>query len=277
MAKKKPKGKEITTFTNGILNTEREEAPAVLSARRVRAFCVITYIHEEAVIRFLKMSKWVQHWALCPHDKDLNADGSPKADHIHVLLYTFNQHTSSAVQKNFDRYAYEIYKYTEYEPQNTFADCCENMVSQYRYLIHQDDPDKYQYNPIHRKTDSDYYWWNLESTSGMNSVIENKGMAIVNDIVAGSSERDLVARYGNVWIWHRPQYLQSARQIIREEVLRKEHQTNNIIDLILEEHHPLSSEVVKNFYIVLDYIKTECLLSYNSQLDFYLKEKNENG
>lgn len=271
---KKPKAKEIYEIKDGQLITAKADTPQALDKKRVRSFCCITYIHEEALIRFLKMSKWVQHWAICPHDKDLNVDGSPKQDHIHIVLYTYNAHSSSAIQKNFDRYSQQIYQYTDYDWQNTLVEECLNMVSQYRYLLHQDNPEKYQYNPIRRKSDSDFYWFNLENTSGLTSVIENKGMAIVQDIIDGVSERDLVARYGNAYIWHSLQYHQSARAIIRQEsVVLSTNSDNTLIDLILNEDAPLSRELINNFYTVLDYVKAECIISYQSALNFYLQEK----
>ena len=136
------------TFEFGIKpsKTEKKSTPSkkpkCSEEPRDRKFCLTSYIDYNSITHFLKRCEWVQHWAVCYHDSDLNDDGTPKRPHTHILLYTYNAKTASAIKKNFDRYSAEIYRGTDIEPQNTLTQICFDMPTQWRYLIHADDRDK---------------------------------------------------------------------------------------------------------------------------------------
>lgn len=137
---------------------------------RDRKFSLSSYIRPERLEVLLRRSDWIQHWAYCTHDKDVLADGSLKEVHTHVILYTYNAKTSSAIRKIFDRYAVEICEEDE-EPQNTLCQTCSDMVSAYRYLIHADQKNKAQYEPLQRVCDDYAYWQKLEESCGYNDVM----------------------------------------------------------------------------------------------------------
>lgn len=254
---------------NGIL--EEKEVKKTYSYTTSRAFTLVTYIALAEILTFLKMSTWVHHWALCVHDMDLNTDGTPKTEHIHIVLYTFSHKTSSAVQKNFDRYSNEIYRYCEQDPQNTRCEICYDMLTQYRYLIHKDDPDKYQYSPCRRITDNDIYWNELEYSSGQTDAVKNKALAIIEDMRAGMKEIDLVKRYGTDYVYHRPQYLVTLHSILCEE-----HKPNTdimeIVQICLSSPSVFSQDQINTFYNVLTHLKAECLREFKKPIDFYLIE-----
>lgn len=137
---------------------------------RDRKFSLTSYIRPEQLEILLRRSDWIQHWAYCTHNKDVLADGSLKEVHTHVILYTYNAKTSSAIRKIFDRYAVEICKEGE-KPQNTLCQVCSDMVSAYRYLIHADQKNKAQYEPLERVCDDYAYWQKLEESCGYNDVM----------------------------------------------------------------------------------------------------------
>lgn len=74
------------------------------------------------------------------HDKDINPDGSPKKPHYHVICYYENPTTSRAVKE-----------YVSDKLNGTIPIKLESMVGMYRYHLHLDNPEKYQYDDRFRK------------------------------------------------------------------------------------------------------------------------------
>lgn len=271
---KKATTKELTEFVfeNGQLIQQQRPKPKTKESERSRKFTLITYINYDVILKYLRTSAWIQHWAMCIHDMDVESDGiTLKQEHIHIVLYTYDAKTSRAVKKNFDRYSVEIYRYSEQDVQNTRCEICYDIITQYRYLLHLDDPDKYQYARSRRITDNDYYWSNLEYSAGMSDVADNKGLAIINDLINGSSEREMIEKYGNAWIWHRQHYLQSYHAILREEHKPK---TDNILEImqIMLSDSPFKDSDINAFFNILSHIKAECFNLYRSELKIYLNE-----
>lgn len=69
------------------------------------------------------------------HDKDINADGTPKKPHYHIILSFAGPKSYESVKAITDTFNSPI-------PQQI-----QNMVGQLRYLIHKDNPEKAQYSP----------------------------------------------------------------------------------------------------------------------------------
>lgn len=74
------------------------------------------------------------------HDKDVNPTGEPKKPHYHVICYYENATTSRAVKE-----------YVTDKLNGTIPIKLESMVGMYRYHIHLDNPEKYQYDDRDRK------------------------------------------------------------------------------------------------------------------------------
>ena len=74
------------------------------------------------------------------HDKDLNPTGEPKKVHYHVICYYENATTSRAVKE-----------YVTDKLNGTIPIKLESMVGMYRYHLHLDNPEKYQYDDRDRK------------------------------------------------------------------------------------------------------------------------------
>lgn len=68
------------------------------------------------------------------HDKDINADGTPKKPHYHLLFVYSNSTTYNAVKDFLDRL------------NGTIPQPLEQVRGYYRYLTHKDNPEKAQYN-----------------------------------------------------------------------------------------------------------------------------------
>lgn len=74
------------------------------------------------------------------HDKDVNPDGSPKKPHYHVICYYENPTTYKNVKTNVcDKI------------NATIPLKLESMRGMYRYHLHLDNPEKYQYNDWERQ------------------------------------------------------------------------------------------------------------------------------
>ncbi len=74
------------------------------------------------------------------HDKDINVDGTPKKPHYHVICYYKNPTTSRAVKE-----------YVTDKLNGTIPIKLESMIGMYRYHLHLDNPEKYQYDDRQRR------------------------------------------------------------------------------------------------------------------------------
>ena len=245
--------------------------------KRDRKFSLITYIDEEYLLIYLKTASYIQHWCYIYHDMDLDEKGLPKANHYHVLIYTRDAKTVSAVLKNFNNYSTEVYRFSEQGMQNTRCEICTDMVAMYRYFLHLDNPEKYPYSSDRRKHDFIPYWTELENSDGATQ--NNIGLMITTDMLRGMSEFDLIVKYGNAYIFHRPNYWASVNAIKREQIAQQENQ-GNILDLIrvILEDSIFTNEQINNFYSILSHLKAECSSLYQSELKLYLDiERNLNN
>lgn len=74
------------------------------------------------------------------HDKDVNPTGETKKPHYHVICYYENSTTSRAVKENVTD-----------KLNGTIPIKLESMTGMYRYHLHLDNPEKYQYDDRDRK------------------------------------------------------------------------------------------------------------------------------
>jgi hypothetical protein len=96
-----------------------------------------------------------KHFAYCHHDKDTREDGELKEPHTHILV-CFNGSKSleqirtliNSQQNTFGENQRKVGQ--KWQPLNKTA--C------FRYLLHSDDTEKYQYDEECRVTDSDEFW-----------------------------------------------------------------------------------------------------------------------
>ena len=80
------------------------------------------------------ISQFCPKWVLSPlHDKDINADGTPKKPHYHVLLIFDTVKTMEQVQELTSALNAPI------------PIQCQSTAAQIRYFAHLDNPEKYQY------------------------------------------------------------------------------------------------------------------------------------
>lgn len=87
------------------------------------------------------------------HDSDLNPTGEPKKAHFHVICYYENPTTQKSVIENVTS-----------KLNGTIPIKLESMKGMYRYHIHKDNPEKFQYN------DSDRTFYNGFDVSKVDSL-----------------------------------------------------------------------------------------------------------
>lgn len=105
-------------------------------ATRTRNFASIVYPESAPDDwREILQSKCIKAFVSPLHDKDINPDNTPKKPHYHVVLAFNGVKTVAQAQEIFDSFG--AIKCT---PIN-------DLVAYCRYLIHMDNPEKYQYNP----------------------------------------------------------------------------------------------------------------------------------
>lgn len=198
-------------------DTPKTEAPKAKKDKRARRFCLTSYIDPSALRSFISKAPWVQHWAMCTHDRDKMEDGSSKETHTHVILYTYDAKTSSAIKKIFDRFSAEYYN-GKGEAQNTLVQICKDVVAQWYYLVHKYDKEKAQYEPSARICDNTNYWLELCKTNALNDGSVNTGLQMFDDMLDGTSTREMIMRYGKEYIYHAQHFKQVVRDHCDESV-----------------------------------------------------------
>lgn len=247
--------------------TEKNESKK--QPKKVRRFCITTYIDREQLERFIRRSPWIQHFAICTHDRDIESNGKPKGIHTHLILYTYNPHTSSGIKKKFDRYSAEYYGNLNLTPQNTLVQECHSVVSQFRYLRHLDDPDKSPYEESEVVTDDYMYWKELCRTNGMNDSSVNTGLQIFDDMLDGVSTREMIVRYGKEFIYHSHSFRECIVEHYKEQPRGVDENLLNFIEYrqvasdILSSQTVIKQEQIQAFFNVLDYLHEQCLLDIN--------------
>lgn len=185
------------------------------SAGRKRPWTVVFYGSETELKHILVANRArIAHYAYKVHDKDIYAEdltdekgnivhkaGEEERVHIHLLLDFFNGHTFRVVKKMFTT-----------DTDNPRVEPVSDRVAQYRYLIHADDPDKYQYDKSGIMSNDINYYEKL-CVNGDRKDTDNLAEQIVNDMLCGVSPRVMLSRYGRDYVIHYRQYREVVEEI----------------------------------------------------------------
>lgn len=263
MSNEKTVGQLLDEFT-------KNDAPKTTKAkdRGSRKHSLVTYIDPTLIRGFLTTCCWAEHWAMCTHDKDITADGKPKETHTHIVLYTFEAKSSSAIIKLFDRFSISIYG--KDNKQNTLHEYCNDIQSQYLYLVHVDDPQKYQYDPSMRYVDDIVYWSKYERGQIDKP---NTGLSMVTDLLNGTPYRLMAERYGKEFIYHSKYIEDCARKIRLEECVTNSPVDDELIKAVLDSS-PFGVLEIDSFFNMIAYLREAFGNCYNNTQGFeiYLKK-----
>lgn len=242
-----------------------------------RWHCLSTYIPFDTVKRYLQYCPFVKHWSIILHDKDVLENGEVKQPHTHILLYTYDAKSSSAVLKRFENLAKQYALENGGEVQNTFGQLCYEPLAMYRYQLHLDDYDKHQYDTFERITDDDCYWSDFERANGKS---ENKAVEIFDALCEGASTRDMLVRFGCEYSHNADKYKQLVRCYRSEKELEEHHlnkcQDDKNFEELLRlmcgrqlENSPFAEQSKKeNFYNILAYCQSVLRNECACELDF---------
>lgn len=127
-------------IVNNILEVIKNETSSKLLRQenlknRFRVFSFIIYPDTESYdfYEVLRNVKTYKNYAFMKHDQDLDKEGHLKKEHYHVILKVDNACTISAISKKIgipDNYVQNV----------------KNERTMVRYLVHEDDSDKYHYD-----------------------------------------------------------------------------------------------------------------------------------
>lgn len=159
---------------------------------RTRYFSCITYIPTnelQVMLDYYVTTNIIRDYAYIYHDRDINSLGEPVTAHTHLLLYTYDAKTFSAIRKMFKH------------SQNTLV---EQIKSDniYNYLTHTGFEDKFEYSDTDIVSNNLSAWQNGTYDNSDNS----KVCALIQDIHNGTSEFTLMQRYGRDYILNRQKY-----------------------------------------------------------------------
>ncbi len=243
------------------------------TAKRSRKFCLTSYIDPESLEGYICSLPWVQHWAMATHDRDVDNEGKLKEKHTHILLYTYDAKTASAILKNFDRFSNMLYQGTETPPQNTRVQILHDVVHQWRYLLHLDetDPNQYHYEPDVRICDDFSYWHNLELSETLTASDSNKALAMFDDYLLKVPTRTMLERYGNAFLYH-IQHLEKAKECHYRDIgLYAEQGADNLIRIAIE-GSGYSEQQKQIFFSMLNYVEEQSFILYSESLRLGLVE-----
>lgn len=197
----------------------------ISSNARVRHFDVVFYGSLEELLHIIhEYRARIQRYAFILHDKDeydddvifvdtgkiIHRKGDIKVNHFHLVVSFYNACTLSACAKIFR---------TEKDNPRVFS--VGDMLKCYEYLIHKNNPDKYQYNKRDIVSDDLNYFERLRIVGERNER-DNIAEQIVMDLLAGVNTRIMVIRYGRDFIINMARYIDCADKIRSEDFYDKQ-------------------------------------------------------
>lgn len=163
----------------------------------MRDFSLITYLSETDLLKVLSShSQSIFSYIYIYHSKDLSVP------HIHLVIRTRNDKTSSAVLKWF--------KWSG--SANTLIEkvFSPSIVA---YLTHENQPDKYQYSSDDLRSDNIDFWQKFKLYEKSDNAVY-----IIDDIIAEVPLRTLVQRYGRDFVINYDKYKRVARIIQAQDL-----------------------------------------------------------
>lgn len=159
--------------------------------KRSRNFCLITYLTEDDLVTCLNNHQSsIRGYEYIFHDKDVKEDGSPKEPHFHVNLVLFSARKLVDIRRWF--FGFDLHGL----PANTLAQVCMDIGASHDYLIHKENPDKFQYSLYDIvSSDSSLFEGQVDHS-------EDVAYLALNDMLEGVPLQDIAKRYGRDFIYH---------------------------------------------------------------------------
>lgn len=180
---------------------------------RKRCHSCICYCDKQQLLNLLATNlSIIERYALCYHDKDLNADGTPKEPHTHLVV-RFTQPRSLLNVR-------EMFTILD-DSNNVIANCLDsftmNETLSLQYLVHKNNLEKYQYDVSEVTSYNIDYLDVLEQNVSSGDSLTNA----VFDVLNGVSFMECVNKYGRDYIINHDKIKRLADDIKEQEQMRE--------------------------------------------------------
>lgn len=190
---------------------------------KIRELFLISYLPSADIISEIldRKLKNIKSYAFIYHDKDIylkdilddkneikHKKGDLKTPHYHIYLRLKSSREPDEIKRWF-------------MPKGLLDDNClpfnclsqkvKSSVACIDYLIHKNDPEKYQYS------ENDIISYNIDSVLESDAI--DNSIDIVEDMLFGFSTRELVKRYGKDFIYHYSSYSAIVARIKYEDAI----------------------------------------------------------
>ncbi len=146
-----------------------------LSSQKGRAWAFVMYPESMPSNYYELLEQTGLPFAISPlHDKDLDPTGEPKKPHYHVMCYYDNTTTKKNVKENVCDLV-----------NGTIPIKLESMRGMYRYHLHLDNPDKYQYD------DRDRTFINCFDVSKVSELTSSEVTKIIKELQSFIIDNDI--------------------------------------------------------------------------------------
>lgn len=167
--------------------------------KRYYSFSIVSYA---SLNEIMPLVAGCRHYVYILHDKDVNEDGSTRSPHFHILC-TFAQN------KSFNAVASLVES-----DQNTFVQQLQDVGGAFSYLIHQNNPEKYQYNSDDLVSDDIDYW--IDRIPDYEDK-KNKNDEFVDDLLSDDFDAVAMARkYGRDFIKNISKYENFRFRVLKD-------------------------------------------------------------
>lgn len=178
----------------GELNMSKKQN---LNRIQSRNWDITTYVSENCIIQSLNEHRdIIRAYAYILHDKFTLAelgDKESKQSHFHIVLRLYRPLNLTTVINWFREFNDDGSRI------NSRAIVMHDVVDRFEYLIHKNDPDKWQF-PF-----SEIKGYNIQAFKSVRNCDDDSAVDALNDLLSGCSVYDVCTRYGRDVIYHFPQ------------------------------------------------------------------------
>lgn len=190
-----------------------KERDSLRSGRIINARCfnLRLYLDESSIQRVITQNRRkIRSYAYINHDRDTDDKGELKKSHYHIVFRTYSQFTRFQIYKWFQKFTFDFDAESQewIKRENIDIQITKDITASTEYLTHKNDPDKYQYSVNDVISDD---WEDINNANDGKS--KDESYEIVEKILEGVSERELLKTYGREYVYHRQQYRELAYQI----------------------------------------------------------------
>lgn len=188
----------------------KEHSKSKKGYRNGRAFNFMCYLDESSIQRCICQNRRkIRSYGYILHDKDTDDNGCLKEPHYHGVIRTYSQFTLYQFYSWFKPYLFELNEETKQFDKkiNLVPEFTSDLQMSVNYLTHKDNPEKFQYSVNDIMSDD------LQDLSCVVDKCYDSSYDLVNDIIDGKTELELLKKYGREYVYHRTQYRELAYQI----------------------------------------------------------------